>query len=78
MGAIAVRAERLGLITPYQSKTFWMEMGRLGYRKREPNKAAAPESRPPPSDGGIPPKDISGTRCLILRNCFAQRRPRWT
>jgi hypothetical protein len=25
------------LITPYQSKMFWLEMGKLGYRKREPN-----------------------------------------
>jgi Zn-dependent peptidase ImmA (M78 family)/DNA-binding XRE family transcriptional regulator len=37
MAAIAVRADRLNLITPYQRKAFWMEMGRLGYRKREPN-----------------------------------------
>jgi Zn-dependent peptidase ImmA (M78 family)/transcriptional regulator with XRE-family HTH domain len=37
MAAIAVRADRLNLITPYQKKVFWMEMGRLGYRKREPN-----------------------------------------
>jgi len=37
MAAIAVRAQRLGLITPYQSKMFWIEMGKLGYRKREPN-----------------------------------------
>jgi Zn-dependent peptidase ImmA (M78 family) len=37
MAAIAVRAERLKLITPYQSKMFWIEMGKLGYRKREPN-----------------------------------------
>ena len=37
MGAIAVRASRLNLITPHQSKMFWMEMSRLGYRKREPN-----------------------------------------
>lgn len=37
MAAIAVRAERLNLITPYQSKMFWMEMGKLGYRKKEPN-----------------------------------------
>jgi Zn-dependent peptidase ImmA (M78 family) len=37
MAAIAVRAERLNLITPYQSKMFWIEMGKLGYRKREPN-----------------------------------------
>ena len=37
MAAIAVRADRLKLITPYQSKMFWIEMSRLGYRKREPN-----------------------------------------
>jgi len=37
MAAIAVRASRLNLITPYQSKMFFIEMGRLGYRKREPN-----------------------------------------
>ena len=32
-----MRAHRLNLITDYQSKKFWMEMSRLGYRKREPN-----------------------------------------
>ena len=37
MAAIAVRASRLNLITPYQSKMFWIEMGKLGYRRREPN-----------------------------------------
>lgn len=37
MASIAVRAQRLNLITPYQSRTFWIEMSRLGYRKREPN-----------------------------------------
>lgn len=37
MAAIAVRADRLGLITEYQKKLFWMEMSRLGYRKREPH-----------------------------------------
>lgn len=40
MAAMAVRAERLGLITPYQSRAFWVEMSRLGYRKREPNEPA--------------------------------------
>lgn len=40
MAALAVRADRLKLITPYQSKMFWMEMSRLGYRKREPNEPA--------------------------------------
>ena len=37
MAALAVRADRLNLITPYQSKMFWIEMSKLGYRKREPN-----------------------------------------
>lgn len=37
MQAIAMRANRLDLITPYQSKMFFIEMGKLGYRKREPN-----------------------------------------
>lgn len=37
MASIAVRASRLNLITPYQSKMFWIEMSKLGYRKREPN-----------------------------------------
>lgn len=37
MQAIAYRADRLKLITPYQRKMFWIEMGKLGYRKREPN-----------------------------------------
>jgi Zn-dependent peptidase ImmA (M78 family) len=37
MAALAVRADRLKLVTPYQTKMFWMEMSRLGYRKREPN-----------------------------------------
>lgn len=41
MAALAVRADKLNLITPYQSKMFWMEMSRLGYRKREPNEPAA-------------------------------------
>ena len=37
MAAIAMRAERLNLITPYQSKMFWIEMSKLGYKKQEPN-----------------------------------------
>lgn len=44
MAAIAVRASRLDLITAYQSKSFWIEMSRLGYRKREPNE---PEKETP-------------------------------
>lgn len=44
MAAIAVRAERLKLITPYQSKMFWIEMSKLGFRKREPNEP--PPERP--------------------------------
>jgi Zn-dependent peptidase ImmA (M78 family)/DNA-binding XRE family transcriptional regulator len=45
MAAIAVRADRLRLITPYQKKMFWIEMGRLGYRKREPNEPPREEPR---------------------------------
>ena len=45
MAAIAVRASRLNLITPYQSRMFWMEMSRLGYRKREPNEPAPEHAR---------------------------------
>lgn len=45
MQAIAVRADRLKLITPYQSKMFWIEMNRLGYRKREPNEPLPEEPR---------------------------------
>lgn len=45
MAALAVRADRLKLITPYQGKMFWIEMGKLGYRKREPNE---------------PPKEVPG------------------
>ena len=38
-GAVAVRADRLNLITPYQKKMFSIEMSKLGYRKWEPNEA---------------------------------------
>ena len=41
MAALAMRVDRLNLITPYQKKSFWMEMSRLGYRKREPNEPDA-------------------------------------
>ncbi|MGH6866848.1 MAG: helix-turn-helix domain-containing protein, partial [Methyloceanibacter sp.] len=44
MASIAVRAERLKLITPYQSKMFWIEMSKLGYRKWEPG--APPKEHP--------------------------------
>lgn len=37
MASIAVRAHRLKLITDYQSKMFWIDMNKTGYRKREPN-----------------------------------------
>ena len=37
MQAIAYRADHLKLITSYQNKMFWIEMGKLGYRKRQPN-----------------------------------------
>lgn len=37
MGSIATNAHRHNLVTPYQVKKFWIEMSKLGYRKREPN-----------------------------------------
>jgi Zn-dependent peptidase ImmA (M78 family)/transcriptional regulator with XRE-family HTH domain len=40
MGALAVRADRLNLISAYQKKTFWIEMGKLDYRRSEPNEPA--------------------------------------
>jgi Zn-dependent peptidase ImmA (M78 family)/DNA-binding XRE family transcriptional regulator len=44
MAAISVRAERLNLITPYQSKKFWTEMNQSGYRVREPNEPPREEA----------------------------------
>ncbi len=45
MAAIAMRADRLKLVTPYQTKSFFMEMGRLGFRKREPHEPPREEPR---------------------------------
>lgn len=45
MQAIAYRADRLRLITPYQNKMFWIEMSKLGYRKREPNEPPKESSK---------------------------------
>lgn len=44
MSSIAMRADILGLITPYQKKSFFIEMGKLGYRKNEPHEP--PKERP--------------------------------
>jgi Zn-dependent peptidase ImmA (M78 family)/transcriptional regulator with XRE-family HTH domain len=37
MGALAVRADRLNAISAYQKKMFWIQMGKLDYRRSEPN-----------------------------------------
>ncbi|MGY3131572.1 Zn-dependent peptidase ImmA (M78 family)/transcriptional regulator with XRE-family HTH domain [Bradyrhizobium sp. USDA 4503] len=37
MAAIAMRADSLKLISPYQKKMFFIQMGQLGYRKAEPH-----------------------------------------
>ena len=37
MASIVMQADRLNLITPYQKKMFFIQMGRLGYRKAEPH-----------------------------------------
>lgn len=44
MAAIAMRAFSLKLITPHQRKMFFIQLGKLGYRKSEPYE---PESEPP-------------------------------
>jgi Zn-dependent peptidase ImmA (M78 family)/transcriptional regulator with XRE-family HTH domain len=40
MGALAMRADRLNLISAHQKKMFWIQMGQLDYRKNEPNEPA--------------------------------------
>lgn len=45
MASIAVNANRHKLITPYQFKKFWMDMSKLGYRKREPNEPPREQPR---------------------------------
>jgi Zn-dependent peptidase ImmA (M78 family)/transcriptional regulator with XRE-family HTH domain len=45
MASIAVRAHRLKLISDYQSKMFWIEMGKNGFRKREPNEPSREPSK---------------------------------
>ena len=37
MSSIAMRADRLGMISPHQKKMFFIQMGKLGYRKAEPH-----------------------------------------
>lgn len=44
MSSITMRAARLNLITPYQKKSFFIEMGKLGYRKAEPHEP--PKEKP--------------------------------
>ncbi|MCC6552402.1 MAG: ImmA/IrrE family metallo-endopeptidase [Polyangiaceae bacterium] len=36
MGALLMRASNLGRVTPYRAKQLWIEMSRLGYKRREP------------------------------------------
>jgi len=36
MQSLAMRADKLNLISGYQKKSFWIEMGQLGYRRSEP------------------------------------------
>lgn len=41
MAALAMRADRLRLISPHQKKRFFIEMGMSGYRTHEPNEPPA-------------------------------------
>ncbi|MER9626074.1 XRE family transcriptional regulator [Mesorhizobium sp. M0296] len=36
MSSIVMRADRLSYVTPYQKKSFFIQMSKLGYRKNEP------------------------------------------
>lgn len=45
MASIATNAHRHKLITAYQFKRFWMDMSKLGYRKREPNEPPREQPR---------------------------------
>lgn len=45
MAAIAMRASRLHLITPYQERNFWVQMSKANYGTREPN-----EPKPEPAE----------------------------
>lgn len=44
IASLAVRADRLRLITQYQKKTFWIDYNKLGYRRGEP--AEIPREKP--------------------------------
>jgi len=40
MSSIVMRADRLNCVTPYQKKSFFIQMSKLGYRKNEPYEPA--------------------------------------
>ncbi|MDP9366974.1 MAG: XRE family transcriptional regulator [Chloroflexota bacterium] len=46
MGALLVRAKELGCITERRYQSLWTEMGKLGYRKREPREFDVTGERP--------------------------------
>lgn len=46
MAALLMRARDLGEITPRRSRDLWMQMGKAGYRKREPIEVDIPKESP--------------------------------
>jgi Zn-dependent peptidase ImmA (M78 family)/DNA-binding XRE family transcriptional regulator len=46
MAALITRASRLDLIAPRQARYLWMQMGRAGYREREPAELDFPHEEP--------------------------------
>lgn len=46
MAALLMRAVDLGMTTPRRVRTLWMEMGKRGYRLREPSELDIPAERP--------------------------------
>lgn len=46
MSSILYRASELRMIAPHQTKNFWIQMSKAGYRKREPHDFDVPLERP--------------------------------
>jgi Zn-dependent peptidase ImmA (M78 family) len=46
MSALLMRARDVGSITPRHAKTLWVEMGKMGYRQREPVELDLPPEKP--------------------------------
>ena len=73
MAAIAVRADRLKLVTPYQKKTFWMKWGGLDTESANPTSRSA-KSRSFSGRWWLSIKGSSATHRRNWRSCCVLRR----